>query len=73
MMASRPSGWRAATCRLLKPPQEMPIMPMRPVHQGCLRSQAMTDSASCSSCSEYSSSIKPCESPLPRMSTRMQA
>ncbi len=45
----------------------------RPVHQGCWRSQAITDSASCNSCSEYSSCIRPCESPLPRISTRMQA
>ena len=28
-------------------------MPTRPVHQGCWRSQAITDSASSNSCSEY--------------------
>ena len=36
---------------LLKPPQEMPIVPTRPLHQGCRRAQAITRQASSSSCS----------------------
>ena len=39
-------GRRAATCRPLKPPHEMPIMPTAPVHQGCAASQAITSHAS---------------------------
>ncbi len=35
MIAFSSGGRCAATWRLLNPPQEMPIIPMRPVHQGC--------------------------------------
>ncbi|KAI1695055.1 hypothetical protein Ddc_21567 [Ditylenchus destructor] len=34
MIAFNASGWRAATCKPLKPPQEMPIMPTLPSHPG---------------------------------------
>ena len=43
-------GRRAATCSALKPPQEMPIMPTAPLHQGWRASQAITSSASSCSC-----------------------
>ncbi len=65
-------GRRAATCSPLKPPQEMPIMPTVPLHQGCFASQAMISSASSCSCFRYSSASRPSESPLPAMSTRAQ-
>ena len=41
MMALRPGGLRMAICRELKPPQEMPNMPMLPFDQGWCASQAM--------------------------------
>jgi hypothetical protein len=72
-MAFRAGGRSAATCSALKPPQEMPIMPTAPEHQGCAAIQAMASTASCSSCAVYSSVRMPSESPLPRMSVRMQA
>ena len=34
MIALSAGGRRAATCRLLNPPQEIPIIPIAPVHQG---------------------------------------
>ena len=34
-IARSAGGRRAATCSALKPPQEMPIIPTAPVHQGC--------------------------------------
>ncbi len=43
-------GRRAAICRPLKPPQEMPIIPTLPVHQDCCANQASTSSASSCSC-----------------------
>ena len=73
MMALSAGGRRAATCKPLKPPQEMPIMPTLPEHQFWAASQAMTSTASSCSCLVYSSSITPSESPLPRMSTRIAA
>jgi len=73
MMALSAGGRRAATWSELKPPQEMPIMPTLPLHHGWAAAQAMTSQASCSSCAVYSSSINPSESPLPRMSTRIDA
>ena len=48
-------------------------MPTAPVHQGWAASQAMTSTASSSSCWVYSSSMRPSESPVPRMSTRTHA
>jgi hypothetical protein len=66
-------GFSAATCSALKPPQEMPIMPTAPEHQGCAAIQATTSNASASSRGEYSSSITPSDSPVPRMSTRTPA
>jgi hypothetical protein len=72
-MAFRAAGRRAAICKALKPPQEIPIIPTRPLHQGCAAIQAMTSWPSASSCALYSSAIKPSDSPLPRMSTRTQA
>ena len=35
MIAFSAGGCLAATCSALKPPQEMPIMPTLPLHQGC--------------------------------------
>nr|KEP23421.1 hypothetical protein DA06_08685 [Georgenia sp. SUBG003] len=71
--APRPGGRRAATCSALNPPQEMPIIPVVPSHQGWAAIHASTSSASRSSCSRYSSVRTPSESPLPRRSTRRQA
>src|SRR5699024_839174 len=51
----------------------MPIIAVRPLHQGCSVSQASTSSTSSSSCSKYSSVRTPSESPLPRRSTRRHA
>ncbi len=45
-------GRRAATCRPLNPPQEMPIIPTSPLHHSCAASQAITSSASSCSCGE---------------------
>ena len=73
MTAFSAAGRRAATCSPLNPPQEMPIIPTAPEHQGWAAIQAITASASESSVSEYSSSKKPSESPVPRMSTRTPA
>ena len=69
----RLGGRRAATWRVLNPPQEIPIIPVRPSHQGCAAIQASTSSASDSSCSRYSSVSTPSELPLPRRSTRTPA
>ncbi|SLI50057.1 Uncharacterised protein [Mycobacteroides abscessus subsp. abscessus] len=63
-------GRRAATCRLLNPPQEMPIIPTLPSHQGWSASHAITSQASSCSVGRYSSVSTPSESPLPRRSTR---
>src|SRR5215467_6046348 len=40
-MAFRAGGRRAATCSPLNPPQEIPIIPTAPLHQGCAASQAI--------------------------------
>ncbi|CAM5541493.1 hypothetical protein SVIOM74S_01683 [Streptomyces violarus] len=72
-MAFRPGGCRAATWSAANAPQEMPIMPVPPSHQGCSVSQASTSSASACSRSRYSSRSTPSESPVPRRSTRTQA
>jgi hypothetical protein len=72
-IAPRAGGRRAATWSELKPPQEMPIMPTWPVHQGREAIQAITSQASSSSCSVYSSVRRPSESPEPRRSTRTAA
>ena len=68
-----PAAASAATWSALKPPQEMPIMPTAPVHQGCAAIQAMISTASSCSCWVYSSSRMPSESPEPRRSTRTAA
>ena len=73
MMAFSAGGRWLATCSALKPPQEMPIMPTLPLHQGCAASQAITSTASACSCGRYSSASRPSESPEPRMSTRTAA
>ena len=73
MIAFSAGGRRAATCSALNPPQEMPIIPTLPEHQGCAAIQAMAASASASSVSEYSSSQTPSLSPEPRRSTRTPA
>ena len=73
MMAFSSGGRWAATCRLLKPPQEMPIIPTSPVHHGWAASQRSTSRQSSCSCGWYSSSSTPSESPEPRMSTRTAA
>ena len=73
MIAASSGGLRAATCSALNPPQEMPIIPTFPEHQGWAAIHAMTSSASRVSWSEYSSVRTPPESPLPRMSTRTPA
>ena len=73
MIAFSAGGRSAATWSALKPPQEIPVMPTAPVHQGCAASQAITSTASSSSCCVYSSRINPSESPAPRMSTRTPA
>ena len=70
---NRSGGRIAATCNPLNPPQEIPIMPTPPFDQPCAAIQAITSQASASSCSEYSSSNSPSESPLPRLSTRTPA
>ena len=41
MIAFSAGGRRAATCSELKPPQEMPVMPTLPLHQGCAARNAM--------------------------------
>ena len=66
-------GRRAASCSPLNPPQEIPIIPTLPSHHGWRAIQAITASPSESSCSEYSSSKSPSESPVPATSTRTQA
>ena len=48
-------------------------MPTLPSHHGWCAIQAITTSPSESSCSEYSSSKSPSESPVPATSTRTQA
>ena len=72
-MALSAGGCRAATCKALKPPHEMPNMPTAPLHHGWLASQSITSSASSSSGWLYSSASTPSESPLPRMSTHTAA
>ncbi len=67
------SGRRAATWRLLNPPQEMPIIPTRPLHQGWAAIHRIASSPSASSCSRYWSTMIPSDSPEPRMSTRTHA
>ena len=47
-------------------------MPTRPVDQGCDASQAIAATPSSCSCSEYSSSAVPSESPVPRTSMRAE-
>ena len=42
MIAFSAGGRSAATCSALKPPQDMPVMPTAPLHQGCAASQAIT-------------------------------
>ena len=71
MMVLSAGGWRAAICRPLKPPQEMPIIATCPSHQSCAASQAMASQPSSCSCTVYSSSIRPSLSPVPRMSRRI--
>ena len=71
--AFRAGGFSAATCRQLKPPQEMPIMPTLPFDQGCAVIQSITSMASESSRGVYSPSMTPSDSPLPRISTRTPA
>ena len=66
-------GRRAAICSPFKPPQEIPIIPTTPLHQGCAASHAITSTPSSCSCFAYSSNSKPSESPHPLMSTRTPA
>ena len=73
MIAFSEGGRRAATWSELKPPQEIPNIPVAPVHQGWAASQASTSTASSCSWGRYSSSSTPSELPLPRMSTRTEA
>ncbi len=72
-MAFSAGGRRAATCRLLNPPHEPPVMPTAPLHQGWAAIQAMVSTASSCSCTRYSSSSTPSLSPLPRWSMRIPA
>ena len=73
MMAFRAGGCREAICMAVIPPQEKPIIPTFPEHQGWDAIQATTSTPSCCSCGRYSSIRMPPESPDPRMSTRTQA
>ena len=73
MMALSAGGRCWATCRLLKPLHEMPVMPTLPLHQSRSASQAMASQMSSCSRTEYSSASVPSESPLPRRSRRTQA
>ena len=57
------------TCRELNPPQDMPIIPTLPEHQGCRFIQFIHSTASSCSCSTYSSCTFPVESPQPLIST----
>ncbi len=50
-------GRRAATCRPLKPPQDFPIIPTAPVHQGCDAIQRMISSASSCSCFRFKKAL----------------
>ena len=73
MMVFKAGGWRAAICSPLKPPQEMPIIATWPSHQPCAAIQAIRSQPSICSCTEYSSVMIPSLSPVPRMSTRIEA
>ncbi|MCY1312898.1 hypothetical protein D9M70_633690 [compost metagenome] len=73
MTAFSAGGFRAATCRQLKPPQEMPIMPTLPLDQGCAAIHSMISQPSESSRGVYSPSMTPSLSPEPLMSTRTPA
>ncbi len=73
MIALSAGGLMAAICRLLNPPQEIPIIPTRPLHQGCSLSQRMTATPSSISDCRYWSTSTPSDSPEPRISTLMQA
>ena len=73
MIAFSAGGRLAATCSALKPPQEIPVMPTLPLHQGCAASCAMISQASSCSSGRYSSARSPSESPEPRRSIRAQA
>ena len=73
MMALSAGGRRAATCRLLNPVHEMPVMPTAPVHQGWAAIQAIDSQTSWCSRAVYSSRMTPSESPVPRRSRRTQA
>src|SRR5713226_9571160 len=66
MTARTAGGRRAAICRTLNPPQDLPIRPTAPVHHGCAAIQAITAMPSASSCSVYSSASRPSDSPVPR-------
>lgn len=70
MIALRCSGVCEATCRLLNPLQEMPVMPTFPLHHCWAASHSITSQMSSCSRGEYSSSSTPSESPLPRRSRR---
>ena len=52
--AFKAGGLRTAICIELNPPQEIPNIPTLPLDQFCLANQAMTESQSFSSISEYS-------------------
>ncbi len=65
---------RAATCRQLKPPQEMPIMPTEPFDQGwaaiqAISSQALASSSGCIFAVDHAIGSRP----EPRISTRTPA
>lgn len=73
MTAFSAGGFKAATCRQLKPPQEMPIIPTLPFDQGWAAIHSIISQPSESSRGVYSPSITPSDSPEPRISTRTPA
>src|SRR5262245_5077779 len=70
----RSSGGRsAAIWSALKPPQDLPISPTAPVHQGCDAPQRIASTPSACSSGRYSSRSTPSDSPEPRRSMRKAA
>ena len=72
-MAPSAGGRSQATWRLLKPDQEVPYMPTRPVDHSCAASHSITAQMSACSCAVYSSVAIPEEEPVPRTSSRHTA
>ena len=73
MIALSAGGRSAAIWSAVNPPQERPIMPTDPLHQGRAAIQAIASIPSSHSCRVYSSSSSPDESPDPRRSMRRLA